>query len=848
MDLSPAELMEGAYASEETLHSSVAFLRNTLTGLGFCRELNLLSQEPGNVVSTCNTIYGLLLQHQRDARYREQLKQDMHRMKLEVAAADKERGRLEGRLSAKEREIGALSNKARAAGEQQREDLKAARKEAEELQKKVTGFERRVVQLQHEMKRKEREFERLQERLSHLLSDKRKSEKAVLDMAGKLTQQLAGGGGRASVAARAGAGARSDEGLKAVVAAYEAKQTELGKENKDLKAALASLQAEYKEMLNRQVRQQQADASSSSAAAAAAADDSFLQSVPSMSEEELRAELGARVKQLQRRSSNLASLTAGEADCTTPGEQRLFRDLQAQQSVIQDQERLLTAALASLRASQKAKESQHQADMRRMAQHYQAQLAAAEGEIQRAREEQAATAQSEVDALRTQLEEVRAAVAARSAAESAAAETRATLERQLAAAQAEAGEAQQRAGAAAVDVAREREGRAAAEAAAEARATEQAAALEGERAELAAAQAAAAQERLRFELLKKNYEALMRQYAPGLGAGVFLERAVARKATELTDLEMQDSAAAGDTIAAVTSAQLAGEALQPGSGKRAKKEDKKEPESFYLKELERYRKGSCDAAGGDRPLVNPSGARSALSCLPAAPCLALSVSPASIMVWELVATAVAGLNAGSGLQAALAGSATSASTDAVGFARFASRTRMLGLFLSTVSTSACMAAYYGESRGPLWLAAAAGVGIGVPFNLLLMSPPAAMEVATPGARLEPYGLPPVTESPAAEAGLAGAEAGAVGGSPFEGAAPSGVLSAATAGASPQGGPPRGRRLMYAKSGMLVSASDLTSSWAKRCWFGAALSSIAFGCMMAMLGTGLDTTTFGYAPY
>ena len=32
-------------------------------------------------------------------------------------------------------------------------------------------------------------------------------------------------------------------------------------------------------------------------------------------------------------------------------------------------------------------------------------------------------------------------------------------------------------------------------------------------------------------------------------------------------------------------------------------EDKKEPESFYLKELERYRKGSCDAAGGDRPLV-----------------------------------------------------------------------------------------------------------------------------------------------------------------------------------------------------------------------------------------------------
>lgn len=74
--------------------------------------------------------------------------------------------------------------------------------------------------------------------LSHYLSDKRKNDRAVLEMAGKLTQQLAAGGG----GARAAAAARSDEGLKAVVAAYEAKQAELGKENRDLKAALASLQ------------------------------------------------------------------------------------------------------------------------------------------------------------------------------------------------------------------------------------------------------------------------------------------------------------------------------------------------------------------------------------------------------------------------------------------------------------------------------------------------------------------------------------------------------------------------------------------------------------------------------
>ena len=50
-----------------------------------------------------------------------------------------------------------------------------------------------------------------------------------------------------------------------------------------------------------------------------------------MSEEELRSELSARAKKLQRRTAGLASLAAQEADFGTPGEQRLFRDLQTMQ-------------------------------------------------------------------------------------------------------------------------------------------------------------------------------------------------------------------------------------------------------------------------------------------------------------------------------------------------------------------------------------------------------------------------------------------------------------------------------------------------------------------------------------
>jgi hypothetical protein len=43
-------------------------------GLGFCQDLNLLSTDPADIVQTCNTIYGLLLQHQKDSRFKEQLK------------------------------------------------------------------------------------------------------------------------------------------------------------------------------------------------------------------------------------------------------------------------------------------------------------------------------------------------------------------------------------------------------------------------------------------------------------------------------------------------------------------------------------------------------------------------------------------------------------------------------------------------------------------------------------------------------------------------------------------------------------------------------------------------------
>ncbi|GAB4815629.1 hypothetical protein N2152v2_008085 [Parachlorella kessleri] len=508
-------LAGASFASADTLNTSVAFLRNTLAGLGFCQDLNLLSTDPEDVVQTCNTIYGLLLQHQKDSRFKDQLKAEVHRLRLDMQTGEKERVRLDSRLQAKEREIGGLLNKQRAADEACKQEVAGVRRECEDQQKRLAAQERRVVQLQHEVKRKEKEYERLQERLAHHLADKKKSDKAVLDMAGRVTQQL-----QVEKAVR-----RTDEGLKAVVAAYEQRQGELVRENKDLKASLASMQAEYKEVVNRQVKQQQADVAS---AAGPLVDDNFLQAVPGMSEEELRAELNARMRQLSRRvtalsSSSSASAAAAAASSTprpgssrgmtageqSPAVQRLAGDLQVAQSVIQEQERLLGAMLSALRAAQQSKEAQHAADMKRLAQHYQAQLAAAEGEIQKAREAQADAAAQLADEKKEELRQQLTVFQAQLESE-----------RASAAAQAEA---------LAASLERER--------------LKLASSVQAERLALQAQAQEVIDSQRRFEQLQRTYQDLMRKWAPGVGAGLLLERAISRKAAEAAATSLGSSEA-----------------------------------------------------------------------------------------------------------------------------------------------------------------------------------------------------------------------------------------------------------------------------------------------------------------
>ncbi|KAL4543300.1 hypothetical protein Ndes2437B_g01144 [Nannochloris sp. 'desiccata'] len=88
-------------------------------------------------------------------------------------------------------------------------------------------------------------------------------------------------------------------------------------------------------------------------------------------------------------------------------------------------------------------------------------------------------------------------------------------------------------------------------------------------------------------------------------------------------------------------------------------------------------------------------------------------------MYELIATAAAGIQAGVGLHAAVAGTPLNGGSSAQYYHH---RTRFLSLVLSATSCGCAAAAYYEEGRGDLWLVAATGAALSVPYHPLINVP------------------------------------------------------------------------------------------------------------------------------
>ncbi|MCJ1241956.1 hypothetical protein MMC14_009963 [Varicellaria rhodocarpa] len=77
---------------------------------GYPCGLQLLSQQPEHLATTCNILHALLLQRQRDVSQRSQFDDHFQRMRSDLNVSEQTRDRLRSQLDAKQREHGTLYN------------------------------------------------------------------------------------------------------------------------------------------------------------------------------------------------------------------------------------------------------------------------------------------------------------------------------------------------------------------------------------------------------------------------------------------------------------------------------------------------------------------------------------------------------------------------------------------------------------------------------------------------------------------------------------------------------------------------------------------------------------------
>ncbi|KAL0302242.1 UNVERIFIED_CONTAM: Afadin- and alpha-actinin-binding protein B [Sesamum angustifolium] len=236
-------MSEYAFADLNNLEHCAKYLNNTLVTFGFPASLDLFSNDPVSVARTCNCVYALLQQRQRDVEFRESANEQRQRLLSDISRLEAKVERLEAQLSAKDREIATMTRteaKATAAFKSQIDKLQ---QERDEFQKMVLGNQQVRTQQIHEMKKKEKEYIKLQERLNQVLMEKKKESRSGMEIMNLLQKE---GRQRGTWNAKK----TDNDFYKKIVDAYEAKNQELVAENADLRALLRSMQVDMREFLN----------------------------------------------------------------------------------------------------------------------------------------------------------------------------------------------------------------------------------------------------------------------------------------------------------------------------------------------------------------------------------------------------------------------------------------------------------------------------------------------------------------------------------------------------------------------------------------------------------------------
>ncbi|KAG0592023.1 hypothetical protein M758_1G202000 [Ceratodon purpureus] len=234
---------DDTFADIHNLDHCIKYLNQSLVTFGFPSGLNLYSSEPGSIVRTCNCIYAMIQQRQRDIEYRETANETRQRLMSDMSRLEAKVERLTDQLASKERELQAITSKEQKAAATSRAQIERLQHEKDEFQRMVISTQQVKIQQMHELKKKEKDYIKLQERLNQVLMEKKKESKTGIEIMNLLQKE---GRQRGTWNTKKADG----DFYKMIVDAYETKKQELVAENSDLRALLRSMQGDMRDFLN----------------------------------------------------------------------------------------------------------------------------------------------------------------------------------------------------------------------------------------------------------------------------------------------------------------------------------------------------------------------------------------------------------------------------------------------------------------------------------------------------------------------------------------------------------------------------------------------------------------------
>nr|AAC09023.1 unknown protein [Arabidopsis thaliana] len=137
---------ERNFADVDNLENCIKYLNQSLVTSGFSASLDLFATDPVrfnhslivSIARTCNCVYALIQQRQRDVEFRESANDQRQRLLSDMARLEAKVERLETQLQAKERELGSVTRT-------EAKNTAALKTQNEKLQKERDEFQRMVI-------------------------------------------------------------------------------------------------------------------------------------------------------------------------------------------------------------------------------------------------------------------------------------------------------------------------------------------------------------------------------------------------------------------------------------------------------------------------------------------------------------------------------------------------------------------------------------------------------------------------------------------------------------------------------------------------------------------------------